>query len=129
MTQPGSAREEEIRAWHEREGFSLQALPSPVFLVACQLHEDRGWLLRELAALREQVRAAEARAEQAEVQLAGCSVAATGGATGKNDCGQGDYGWSPAFDDVKKLRARADALAKDVTRLKAERFLLEQGLK
>ena len=50
---------------------------------------------------------ARAELEQLQVQLAGCSVAATGCA-GDNDCLPGAYGWSPAFEDVKKLRAEVD---------------------
>jgi hypothetical protein len=43
--------------------------------------------------------------ERAIVQLAGCLVAAEGGATGDNDVKKDAYGWSPAFEAVKKLRA------------------------
>ena len=39
-----------------------------------------------------------------QVQLAGCGVAASGWATGDNRAKQGDYGWSPAFEDIMKLR-------------------------
>lgn len=49
-------------------------------------------------------------AEQLLVQLAGVLVAADGGATGVHDAKQGDYGWSPAFKAVKKLRQGYDAL-------------------
>lgn len=41
--------------------------------------------------------------ERLKVQLAGCSVAAKGYATGENDCKKGDYGWSQSFEDVKEL--------------------------
>lgn len=51
---------------------------------------------------------AKDRIEQLEVQLAGCSVAAQGYATGDNDCVVGDYGWSVPFDDVKELRKKFD---------------------
>ncbi|KKM22129.1 hypothetical protein LCGC14_1628510, partial [marine sediment metagenome] len=41
--------------------------------------------------------------ERAVIQLAGCLVAAEGGVTGTDDYGEGDYGWSPAFQAVKEL--------------------------
>ena len=58
--------------------------------------------------------AAELRAqiEQLRVQLAGCGVAAQGWAKGENDCEEGGYGWSPAFEEVKKLRAKYEAQLK-----------------
>jgi hypothetical protein len=46
------------------------------------------------------------RAEQAEVQLAGCGVAALGWA--KEPPQPGDYGWSASFADVLKLRHRME---------------------
>ena len=49
-----------------------------------------------------------AGAEQLQTQLAGCLVAAEGGATGNNDAHQGDYGWSPAFEAVKRIRRERD---------------------
>lgn len=44
--------------------------------------------------------------DQLRVQLAGCSVAANGGT--RNPAKQGDYGWSPAYQDVLDLRIRSD---------------------
>jgi hypothetical protein len=52
------------------------------------------------------------RAEQAELQLAACGVAATGWAKGK-DCKQGDYGWSASFADTLALRKRFEQLEVD----------------
>jgi hypothetical protein len=51
---------------------------------------------------------AEARdeIEHLRVQLAGCSTAALGYARDgepSQKCGRGDYGWSPALEDVKAL--------------------------
>ena len=45
-------------------------------------------------------------AEQLQVQLAGCSVAALGGT--KDVAVQGMYGWSPAYQDVLELRIKYD---------------------
>lgn len=56
-----------------------------------------------------------ARAAQAEVQLAGCSVAARGAVDGDQACHRGDYGWSPAYADVVRLRRRYDALVRGLT--------------
>lgn len=50
----------------------------------------------------------ELELEQERVRLAGCLVAAGGGAHGPNDCHDGDYGWSPAFEEVKTLRLKYD---------------------
>ena len=47
-------------------------------------------------------------AEQLEVQLAGCATAASG--WNQNPAKQGDYGWSPAYQDVLDLRRRMEAL-------------------
>ena len=48
-----------------------------------------------------------AELEQCRVQLAGCGVAAMGGT--KDPAKQGDYGWSPSYQDVLNLRAELDA--------------------
>lgn len=66
--------------------------------------------LLAVRALRVELAAEIARREKAEVQLAGCGVAADGWAKGDNDCSQGDYGWSPAFESTKAIRAQFDAL-------------------
>jgi hypothetical protein len=44
--------------------------------------------------------------EQARVHLAGCGVAALGGTT--DPAKRGDYGWSPAYQDVLYLRLKYD---------------------
>jgi len=46
--------------------------------------------------------------EQLHTQMAGVSVALNGNATGPNDCKQGDYGWSPAFEEAKRMRKVAE---------------------
>lgn len=63
--------------------------------------------------VREGIKALEAQVDQLRVQLAGCSVAALGYAKGKNDCKRGDYGWSVALDDVKKLRRKYQLALQD----------------
>lgn len=49
--------------------------------------------------------------EKLQVQLAGCSVVALGGT--KDIAKQGDYGWSPAYQDVLDLRRKYNALKKE----------------
>ncbi len=48
-----------------------------------------------------------AEIEQLQVQLAGCGVAALGGT--KDPAKEGDYGWSPAYQDCLDLRLRLEA--------------------
>jgi cell division protein FtsB len=52
----------------------------------------------------------EKQIEQLRVQLAGCGVAALGGAKGENDCKIGGYGYSASFQDVKDLYAKYENL-------------------
>lgn len=52
--------------------------------------------------------------EQGRVQLAGILVAAEGNAVGSKDCLPGEYGWSPAFEEVKKLWLWKEELAGQV---------------
>jgi len=49
-------------------------------------------------------------ADQLRVQLAGCSVAALGGTNPKHVAVQGQWGWSPSYQDVLELRRRYDRL-------------------
>lgn len=56
----------------------------------------------------------EKEAEQLQVQLAGCGVAALGGTD--NPARKSDYGWSQSYQDVLDLRLKYDQL-KRVTRM------------
>lgn len=62
----------------------------------------------EIERLEECLAHARASSEQLRVQLAGCSVAALGET--KDPAKQGDYGWSPAYQDVIDLRNNYDNL-------------------
>lgn len=64
---------------------------------------ESGMKHQTLASLREQV-------EQLQIQLAGCSTAAEGFT--KDVAKPGDWGWSPSYQDVLKLRRKYDALRK-----------------
>ena len=57
--------------------------------------------IEEVEQLREDV-------EQLRTQLAGCTTAAMGATD--NAAVEGDYGWSPAYQDVLELRQKYDAL-------------------
>lgn len=55
------------------------------------------------------------RVERADIQLAGCSVAALGWDKGtKPD----DYGWSGSLEDVLKLRAKLEAMQDEMDRVR-----------
>ena len=58
--------------------------------------------------MNEELRHLEKEVEQLQVQLAGCGVAALGGTS--DPAKQGDYGWSPAYQDVLDLRIRFEKL-------------------
>lgn len=48
--------------------------------------------------------------EQLRIQLTGCSMVALGAT--RNPAKKGDYGWSPAYRDVRKLRLKFDRCMK-----------------
>ncbi len=52
----------------------------------------------------------EGDGERAKIQLAMCFHLAEEGVTGTDDYGEGDYGWSPAFQAVKELREEKERL-------------------
>lgn len=60
--------------------------------------------------LRRKVDRLEPWAAQLEVQLAGCSVAALGYATGENLAKPGDYAFSASFADTLRCRVRMERL-------------------
>lgn len=58
--------------------------------------------------------------EQLRVQLAGCGVAALGGTSGAAVAREGDYGWSPAYQNVLDLRRQYDGFASGIDRALCE---------
>jgi hypothetical protein len=66
----------------------------------------------------------EKELDQARVQLAGCGVAALGGI---NDVAkQGQYGWSPAYEDTLKLRQAYEKLRYNVEHLLQDVFVMNR---
>jgi hypothetical protein len=68
--------------------------------------------------IRDDRDAAEKEAEQLRVQLAGCSVAAFGGTNPEQVAKRGQYGWSPAYQDVIQLRRDHDIARSNNKRLR-----------
>lgn len=83
------------------------------------LEESQSVAAAEAAHLAEQAKAQEARQneltrayeelEQVRVQLAGCSVAATGWSKGPQTAKKGSYGYSASYEDVLDLRVKFEA--------------------
>lgn len=63
--------------------------------------------------------AVQSRAEQLEVQLAGCDVAAIGWSQ-KSPAKRGDYGWSQSYQSVLELRQRFDKAESELADLRRE---------
>jgi hypothetical protein len=93
-TPPADAVERAI-AYCEKDWMTDEALPA--------LHWDEHWATI-VAAARESVKG-WAAAERLAVQLAGCSVAALGYG---EDLSPDAYGYSASYDDVMRLRKRAE---------------------
>jgi hypothetical protein len=79
---------------------------------------QRAWNHETAKIATENATAFEEEAEQLRVQLAGVSVAAMGGT--KDVAVQGDYGWSPAYQDTLDLRLNYEQLKARVTELEAQ---------
>ncbi len=77
--------------------------------------EDAAPARRSFRRLLVKLAETQAREEQLQVQLAGCSVAAMGWSKGKNVVKRGQYGWSVPYADVMKLRNEVERLRKTLT--------------
>lgn len=78
-------------------------------------HQMRQQHVESLRTIHEQQKENEklsTEVEQLRVQLAGCAVAAQGGTDPEQSqvAKKGDYGWSPAYQDVLELRRKYDEL-------------------
>ena len=59
---------------------------------------------------QEKIKIRDVEIEKLRTQLAGCSVVAIGGTSEKELAKAGDYGWSPAYQDVLELRLEYDKI-------------------
>jgi len=62
----------------------------------------------------------KAEVERLRVQLAGCGVAALGGTDDPVVATEGQWGWSPVYQDVLNLRRERDRLAEERDSWKAQ---------
>ncbi len=71
---------------------------------------ETGTIARHRAA---QVVKLKLETDQLQTQLAGCSTAARGGTSPRQVANPGDFGWSPAYQDVLELRRDYDRLREE----------------
>lgn len=81
-------------------------------LKCCYIEKDE-----ETVALFLRINRLENQIEQLRVQMAGCSVAATGYIKGENACKPGQYGWSRGYEDVKTLYLKYDQAYKALKKI------------
>ncbi|MDP4224871.1 MAG: hypothetical protein Q8910_00675 [Bacteroidota bacterium] len=74
-------------------------------------NESINWVALSDSKAKEELWRASGEIDQLRVQLSGCSVAALGGIY--EYAKPGDYGWSPAYQDVVELRRRYEELLKN----------------
>lgn len=70
----------------------------------------------------------KARLERAEVQLAGCGVAALGWSAEQQEVKPGDYGWSASYGDVLKIRRELEMLRAKTEIMPSALAALEAGI-
>jgi hypothetical protein len=71
--------------------------------------------------LYDEIESLSREVEQLRVQLAGCSTAALGATRPEHIAVGGDYGWSPAYQDVLNLRLAYDELLEKYQKIQEAR--------